>query len=828
MRQLWQDLRYTARHWIRKPGFALVVVLTLALGIGANAAIFSVVDAVLLKPLPYPEPERLVQIYSQFPNLGFDKFWISPPEYLELREWARSYDAVGAYVLTTENVAGGELPMRARTAYVTAPLWRALGVDAEHGRTFTEEEDGPGADPVVLLSHGFWQRTFGADPELVGNTVEVDGKTRTVVGILPPEVDLEDSGVEVWLPLAIDPANPGGRGSHFLYLIGRLGEGVPLAQAREEMEALLTRWEEQFGGADDHAPNTEGHRFLIQPLKEEMVGEVRPAMLLLLGAVGLVLLIACANVANLLLARAEARQREIAIRTALGANHGRLVRQFLTESVALAVTGGLLGLGLAFWGLKTLVAAYPESVPRIGGITLDLRVLAFTVAASLVTGLVFGLAPALHARTRAFFNALREGGRSSTGKTRQWFRRGLVVAEVALAAVLVVGAGLLLKSFWTLTRLDPGFDAGGLLSFQIELPASAYPEPEQVASFYDRLIRRLETLPGVESAAAAAGLPPQRSVNANTTQFESVPDDPDGPPHNVAYYQFVSPGYFATLGIPVIEGRGFAESDAPGDPPVVVINQTMAKTFWPDRDPVGQRLRRGWWSSTEDSEGGFTEPWHTIVGVVADVKQGGMDQEVGTELYFLHRQVPAATPGGRIRRTLNLLVRTAGDPLALAPMARAEVGRMDPALPVANVRSMETVVSDSMVRRRFLSLLVGLFAGLALLLAAVGTYGVLSYAVEERRYEMGVRMALGARGTSVLMLVLRQGMGLVLAGLAVGVGLALLLREVLASQLYGVEPTDPVTYAVVAAVLVAVAFVACLVPAGRAMRTDPVVALKSE
>lgn len=827
MRQLLQDLRYTARHWIRKPGFALVVVLTLALGIGANAAIFSVVDAVLLKPLPYPEPERLVQIYAQFPNLGFDKFWISGPEYLELREWARSYDSVGAYAITTENVAGGDQPMRARTAYVTAPLWQALGVEAEHGRTFTEEEDGPGADPVVLLSHGFWQRAFGADRALIGDTVEVDGQTRTVVGVLPPEVDLEDAGVEVWLPLAIDPANPGGRGSHFLYLIGRLKDEAPLTQAREEMEALLTRWEEQFGSANNHAPNTEGHRLVIQPLKEEMVGEVRPAMLMLLGAVGLVLLIACANVANLLLARAEARQREIAVRTALGADHGRLIRQFLTESVALAVTGGLVGLGLAFWGLRALIRAYPESVPRIGGIELDLRVLGFTLGASLVTGLVFGLAPALHARTRSFFNALGEGSRSSTGKTRQWFRRGLVVAEVALAAVLVVGAGLLLKSFWTLTRVDPGFDPGGVLSFQIELPASAYPEPEGVASFYDRLIRRLETLPGVESAAAAAGLPPQRSVNANTTQFESVPDDPEGPPHNVDYYQFVSPGYFATLGIPVIQGRGFAESDAAGDAPVVVINETMAQTFWPERNPVGQRLRRGWWRNSEDSEDGFTEPWHTIVGVVADVKQGGMDQEVGTELYFLHRQVPAATPGG-IRRTLNLLVRTAGDPMAMAPTVRSEVARLDPGLPVANIRPMEKVVSDSVVRRRFLSLLVGLFAGLALLLAAVGTYGVLSYAVEQRRYEMGVRMALGARGSSLLLLVLRQGMGLVVAGLVVGVGLALLMREVLASQLFGVEPTDPVTYAVVAAVLLLVALVACLVPAGRAMRTNPVVALKAE
>jgi len=823
MRHLLQDLRYAARHWIRKPGFALVVVITLALGIGANAAIFSVVDAVLLKPLPYQQPERLVRIYSQFPTLGFDRFWISPPEYLELHEWAQSYAEIGGYAVTTENVAGGELPMRARTAYVTASLWRVLGAEASEGRVFTDDEDGPGADPVVVLSQGFWQRVFGADRDLIGETIEVDGQTRTVVGVVPPEVDLEDAGVEVWLPLALDPANPGGRGSHFLSLLGRLGEGVPLAQARDEMQALLVRWDEEIGNDSTHAPDPKNHAFRIEPLKEEMVGEVRPAMLLLLVAVGLVLLIACANVANLLLARAEARQREIAIRTALGAGHGRLVRQFLTESVALALVGGLLGLGFAFWGLKTLVAAYPESVPRIGGIELDLRVLAFTLGASLLTGLVFGLAPALHARTRAFFHALREGGRSTAGRTRQWLRRGLVVAEVALAAVLVVGAGLLLKSFWTLTRVDPGFEPGGVLTFQIELPQSAYPEPERVASFYDRLIAELEGLPGIESAAAASGLPPLRRVNANTTQFESVPQDPDGPPHNVDYYQFVSPGYLATLDIPVIEGRGFAETDAAGGNPVVLINKTMADTFWPGQSPIGQRLRRGWFPDTEE----FTEPWHTIVGVVADVKQGGMDQGVGTELYFLHRQVPAATRQSG-PRTLNLLVRTAGDPITLASTVRAAVARLDPALPVAEVRPMETVVSDSMVRRRFLSLLVGLFAALALVLAAVGTYGVLSYAVEQRRYEMGVRMALGAKGSNVLLLVLRQGMGLVMIGLAVGVLAAFLLRKLLASQLYGIEPTDPGTYAAVAAVLVAVALVACLVPASRAMRTDPLMALKTE
>jgi len=812
-----QDVRYTLRGLAKRPGFAAVVVLTLALGIGANAAIFSVVDAVLLRPLGYERPERLALVYSQFPSLGFDKFWISGPEFLELRRWAQSFEEVGAYVLSTENLSGGDEPQRASVAYVSASLLRTLGVEPQRGRWFNDDEDRPDAPPVALLSDGLWRRAFAADPEMVGRTVVIDGQTTTVVGIMPPGFDVADGGVEAWLPLGIDESDAGGRGSHYLYLVGRLRDDVGPEQAREELALLLGRWEEEFPEA--HHPNPDGHPLRLEPLKEDLVGAVRPAVLLLLGAVGLVLLIACANVANLLLARAESRQREIAVRTALGAGRRRLVRQFMTEAVILALVGGGLGLLLGVVGVDALLAAHPDSLPRAGGVQLDARVVGFTLAVALATGLLFGLAPAFHVRGRGFFNALKEGGRTTSGRARQRFRRLLVGAEVALATVLVLGAGLLLKSFWTLLEVDPGFEPRGVLTFQIELPAASYPEPRRVAAVYDELVERLGRVPGVSSAAAMTGLPPQRRVNANDTDFEGVPEEEGGPPHNVDYYQFVTPGYFETLEIPLVAGRFFAPGDAADGPPVVVVNQTLARTFWPDDNPLGKRLRRGWWDDDE--------PWFTVVGVVGDVKQGGMDQEVGTELYFLHRQVPAFEPAGA-PRTMNLVLRTAGDPLALADDAHRVVHELDPALPVAGVASLDRVVAGSVSRPRLMTFLVGVFGLLALALAAVGTYGVLSYGVEQRRHEVGVRLALGEARSSILGLVVGQGMRPVVGGLIAGVALAVALRRVLASLLYGVAPTDPLTFAVVIAVLVAVALAACLVPGRRATRVDPLVALRYE
>jgi predicted permease len=633
---------------------------------------------------------------------------------------------------------------------------------------------------------------------------------------MPPGFDVEDAGVELWLPLALDPANPGGRGNHYLYLVGRLKEGTSLGRARQELSGMLARWREEF--PDTHVPSPDRHALVIQPLKEDLVGASRPAMLVLAGAVGLVLLIACANVANLLLARAEARQREVAVRTALGAGRGRLLAQFLTESVVLSLAGGALGLALAIVGVNAVLAANPDSVVRVDRVALDGRILAFTLLVSLATGLVFGLAPALHVRARSFFASLREGARSTAGRGRRLFRSGLVVAEVALAALLVVGAGLLLRSFWALQRVETGFDPRGVLTFQLALPEPIYPKPEDAEGFYQRLAAGLTALPGVEAVATMTDLPPKRDVDANDTEFEGVPGPPEGPIQNVDYYQFISPGYFEAMRIPVVKGRAFVGADATSETAVAVVSRRLAQVFWPDQDPIGKRLRPDF---------GPEIPWFSVVGVVGDVKEGGLNRPAGTELYLLADQLLVRRLGFGLR-TRNLVVRTAGDPLALASSVRAEVRRLDPALPVAGLQPLARVVRNSLGGSRFLALLVGVFGAAALMLAAVGTYGVLSYAVEERRHEMGVRLALGAAGGAVLGLVLRQGMRLAGAGLAAGLVGALALRRVIASVLFETAPTDPVTFGGVAALLAGVALFACWLPARRAMRVDPMVTLRSE
>jgi len=810
-RTLRQDLHFAVRTLRKSPGFTAVALLTLALGIGANSAIFSVVNGVLLKPLPYHQPDRLVYLYSQFPTMGFDEFWISPPEYRDLQERARSFSAIGAWRTGRVNVAGTENPVRVTSAVVSAEFFTALGVAPLLGRPFTAEEDRPNGPAVAVISYGLWRRVFGGDPQLVGSRVQIDGAPTTITGVMPDGFDIENAGVEVWVPVQID-LHPTNRASHYLHLVGRLGPGVSLAQARMEMQTLVAGWREAVPSG--HVPSPDGHPIRMRGLQEQETGGVQTALLLLLGAVGLVLLIAVANVGNLLLAKSEGRRREVAVRIAIGAGRGRLVRQFLTESLVLAAVGGGLGLLLGFGGLRLLLASSPESLPRLGEIGLDGRVVLFTAGVSLLAGLLFGMAPLLHLSSSSMAASLKEGGRRTTATgARQRLRRGLVVAETALAVVLVIGAGLLIRSLGALQRVDVGFDPDGLLTFQLYLPQARYPDATAADAFYASLLSRIEALPGVQSAAAMSGLPPLRNVNANDTEFEGVEQSPERP-FNVDYYQIVQGDYVETMGIPLVEGRAFGLGDDASGTPVALVNETLAKRYYPDLSPIGRRIRP------------MGAPfWLTIVGVVRDVKQGGLAEATGTELYFNNPQVAAA---GQAQRSMNVVVRTSRPPLSLSSEVRAAVRDLDPALPLARLQTMEQNVGETIQRPRFLTRLLGVFAALALVLAAVGTYGVLSYAVAERSHEIGIRMAMGARAGDVQGMVLKSGLALAGAGLVLGVLGAIGATRLMRSLLFGVSTTDVTTFLIAPVVLALVGVAACLIPAYRATRVDPAVVLRQE
>jgi predicted permease len=810
-----QDVRYAIRKLANSPGFALLTVLTLALGIGANCAIFSVVNSVILRPLAYPEPNRLTFITSQFPALGFDQFWISAPEFLEFRDWNRAFDSVGAYTVRGANL-GADRPARPTTALVTSELMPTLGVPARVGRHFTLEDTLPGAEDVAILSDNLWRSSFSADPAVVGQTVKIDGLPTRIVGIMPPGYDIHGQKVELWLPLTINPQSPGGRGSHFLYLIGRMKQGATIQQARADLERLLGSWQAEAKAG--HTPNPEGHRLRIDNLQDDIVGNVKKSLWVLQGAVAFVLLIACANLANLLLARADSRRREFAVRAALGASRKRMLLQFVTEGVVIAVVGGILGVGLAVVGLGALLQAYPDSVPRSAEVTLDWRVLAFTLAIAIATGIVFGLAPLLHLREQGGDSGLNEGGtRTTAGTARARTRNALVMSEVALAVVLVVGAGLLLRSFWELMRVDGGFDRSRLTTFGLVLPDAAFPGPQRKVDVFARLVKRIEEIPGVQRAAAMTGLPPRRPVNANDTDFEGIPRTPDRPIQNVDYYNTVTANYVDAMKIPIVSGRGFQEGDATG-PPVALVNEALARKFFPGMDPIGRGIRQGSARSTL--------PFARIVGIVKDLKQGGLDAAAGTEVFFLAEQTPRVFQFGP--SNMNLVIRSTLPYETIAPQLRAAVGEIDPSLPIVRMRTMEDVFQDAVQRPKFLALLLMVFAGLALVLAAVGTYGILSYIVTERRREIGIRMALGADRTSVLRMVLKQGLTLTGIGLTAGIAVSFLVNRALASLLFNVKPNDPVTLGGVTALIAAVALCACLIPARSATRVDPLVVLRQD
>ena len=824
METLLNDTRYALRSLVKAPGFAAITILTLALGIGANTAIFSVVNAVVLKPLPYPQPDRLVLLTTQFPSLGFDQFWMSTPEFLEYRQWATSYESMGAYTSGSSNL-GADQPMRPVRATVTPDLMTTLGVSPVLGRTFTEDDSRPGAEDVAILSNELWQRAFGGSPAAIDRVVDVDGQPTRIVGVMPRGFDVHDNRIELWLPLTIDPANPGGRGGHFLYAIGRLKPGVTVGQARAELETLTERWRKEF--PNNHAPNGTqpfNHRLLVGSLKEDIVGDVATALWVLQGAVGFVLLIACANLANLLLARAETRQREFAVRAALGAGTGRLLRQFVTEGVLLALAAAIAGVALAYGGLQMLLAGNADDIPLGANIRIDGSVLLFTLVVAVLTGFVFALAPLVMARGLNLSNSLKEAGTrgSSGGVGRARMRNALVITEVALAVVLVIGAGLLIRSFANLMRVDAGFDRSNLVTFGLVLPNSRYPV-DQRAPFFNRLRERLAAVPGVSAVATMSGLPPLRSVNANDTDFEHIPNgapgappDPSQPAENVDFWQFTSPGYVETMGIPVVRGRSFTDQDV-GGLPVVMVNEALVKKFFPSgMDPIGRRIKSF----------APNRPYATIVGVLKDVKQAGVSEAPGTELYFLYDQ--AAQVVGNAGGNMNIVIRTAGDPDALAPTIRSIVREADGSLPIVRYRSMADVFAEAVARPRFLTTLLSIFAGLALLLAAIGTYGILSYSVTERRQEIGIRMSLGASQSSVLGLVLRHGFLISGIGLVLGLAASLLLTRFLRAQLYNVQPIDPPTMAGVAVFIAMIAAAACLIPARRATKVDPMIVLRQD
>jgi predicted permease len=839
MERLIHDLRFGLRGLRRTPAFTAIALLTLAIGIGANTAIFSVVNSVILRPLGYPQPGQLMYLSTQFTSLGFPSFWVSPPEYMEFRTINRSFAAVGAFATGEANLTAGAQPVRVRSALVDEHLLKALGVPAAHGRLFgpgdttvTGPPPTPGQPPLIpptlaILSHELWQRAFGGRP-MVGELVEVDGRRREIIGIMPPGADVMDNRTEIWLPLGLNEANRQNRGNHYLYLIGRLKDGVGVEAARSELGDLLRSWGERIGlppGSRAHlytpAGTRDAHFLQMTPLQDQMLGTAARSIWLLQAAVGLVLLIACANLANLFLARAESRHREFAIRSAIGATQARLLRQFVTEGVLLAVVGGVLGVSLARVGVAAMLRAFPNSLPRTAEVTIDSTVLWFTLGLSVVTGVLFGVAPLLHTRVAGLAAALKDSGAKgvSTG-TRHHVRRALVAVEVALAVTIVIGAGLLVRTVSNLAAVDGGFDRARLVTFSMTLPPVRYPAPAQRAQAYQRVLEDLRALPGVQSATAMSGLPPDRPLNANDTDIEGYTAPPEGPFENVDYYQSVYSNYFETLGIPLIHGRSFQSTDAASSGPVAIVNETLANTFWKGADPIGKRLR----PCCSDQI-----PWFTVVGVAKDVKQGGVDRRAGTEFYvYVDQAARLPPPVTNAPPTMNIVLRTTQPAAALAAGVEQTLAKVDATVPVVRLREMQAVYDEAIRRPRLLAQLFAAFGFLALLLAAIGTYGVLSYTVTEQRRDIGIRLALGAARGRVVTGVMRQGLLPASIGLAIGVAAAFGMTRLIASLLFAVEPTDPTTFIAVVATIAAAAIAACGFPAWRAARLDPNVVLRDE
>jgi putative ABC transport system permease protein len=805
MDTLRQDLAYAVRRLAHAPGFSFVAVATLALGIGANSAIFSVVHAVLLKPLPYPEPERLVMVSAVWEG---KPVVVSPLNFLDISAACRSFEGLSAVDGGGVTLTGRGAPARLEGSFVSASFFDVLGARPVLGRGFLPEENEPGRNKVVVLGHALWRGRFGGDPAIVGQTVQLNREPHQVVGVAPASLDYP-AGAELWTPMEYDAVfRTLSRGAWYLTVIGRLRPGVSVESARQEVATIAGRLAAQYPDQNQGVGGT------VRPLHRAVVGDSRTALLVLLGAVGLVLLIACVNVANLLLARAAARETELAVRAALGAGRRRLVRQLLTESVLLATLGGVAGVLLAAASLGSLLALQPEGVPRLAEVRIDTPVMAFAAALSVLTGLLFGVFPALHTTARPTAQTLREGSRGLLSGPGQRLRGGLVVAQMALAMMLLAGAGLLVRSFHQLRRVDPGFRPEGALTFRLSLPESAYEQEARRAAFFQELLGRLEAVPGVRTAGAVMGVP-LGGLSFNLS-FK-VLGRPELPPAQQPTMQVrvATPGYFKAIGIPVLRGRGLEASDTAASNPVVVLSESAVRRFFPGEDPLGKRIVVGWRRPE-----GLPPAGGEVVGVVGDVKEEGLDQENPPEVYIPHAQLPV--------NAMDVVLRTAVEPLSLTRSVTAAVGALDPQLPVARLQTLDAIVARSVSEPRFYMLLLGAFAAMALGLAALGIFGVMSYAVVQRSREIGIRVALGAHPGDVLRMVLRQA--LVLAGLGVAVGLlgAVALSRAIASLLFQLSPTDPGTLAAVGLGLTAVALLASYLPARRATRVDPLLALRSE
>ncbi len=813
-RELWTDIWYACRLMVRNPSFAAIVIFTLALGIGGSTSVFSVADALLLRPLPYGEPDQLMEVWNQLPAQGLPKLWLSPPEFLDYRREQQSLSAIGVYAIGGRNLTGLGEPVRISIAVVSAETLPMLRVSPQFGRLFTPEEDLPERNLVVVLEQGFWHRQFGGDKSIVGKTIALNGRNHEIIGVMPAGFHFPPGKVDLWKPIGIDTANPGSRGNHFLQSIARLKPGVSMAQAGQDLNRVAKQMKEKY---PNNYRDPQWGTFL-QPLREAFVGDTRTPLLVLLGAVSFVLLVACANVANLMLARAAARQREMAVRAALGCSPMRIMRQLLTESAIFGLAGGALGILIAIVGIPALLVLAKDRVPQGVVVGLDWRVLGFAAVTSVFTGLLFGLTPALQSSRPDLHDALKEGGRGGTGGRRRWLRNGLVVSEVALALVLLVGAGLLLRSFSQLHLVDLGYRVARVTSFRLSLPAARYPRPEQYATFFNQALERIRALPGVESAGAISELPLSDAYSSGSVFVEDLP--PTQPNFSAGFFESdvrqVTPGYFQTVGMKLLRGRFLQDSDTAKSPLVAVVDDEFARRSWPNvSDPIGRHV-----AVNQGPDGKLI--WCTVVGIVQHVKQYDPATPGREQSYFPYEQYPFAD------QTLFVVLRAAGETSAIVAAARKEINALDSELPLYDVSTMATRLDESMSLERLNLFLLSAFSLTAMALAAVGIYGVLSYLVTQQTREIGVRRALGAQTGDVLRLVLRQGLTMAVIGITMGVGIGLALTRVMRALLFGVSPTDVPTFAGVSLLLLAVALLACWIPARRAARVDPMTALRYE